>query len=180
MSQVTAASAVDVEPLRASLAPVRRALLDDASAEADALLARARSDADSTIGAARRETQVAVEQARERATAARAATTDMARREAQRQAHRRVLRARSEVWRELVDRVIAAVDELRDDPRYPELVAHLTALARDQLGPDATIDEHPDGGIVARAGTRRVDYGLPALARRALIAIAGEEDGPWR
>lgn len=180
MSRLTAPPSVDTEPLRASLAPVRHALLDDAAAEADAVLTRARSDADATVGAARDEVQAAVEQERARATAARAARSDIALAEARRTAHRTVLRARADVWRALVDRVVAEVDELRDDPRYPALLDHLTALARDQLGADATVEEHPDGGIVARAGPRRVEYGLPSLARRSLTNIAGKEDGPWR
>ena len=154
-------------------------MLDDASAEAERVVTAARDDADGRVEVARNEVRAAVEQARSRAAAARAASAEVAVGEARRQAHRVVLRARADVWYELVDRVVAAVDELRDDPRYPALLDHLAARARDQLGADATVEEHPDGGIVARCGTRRVDYRLPVLARRALTRVTSEEVGPW-
>ncbi len=171
--------ALDVESLRTSLDPVRRAMLADASVEADRIVTEARARADSTIDAARDEVRTAVEHATRRAQRARAASAAVALGEARRDAHRTVLRARAEAWNELVDRVVAGVDGLRDDPRYPALAEQRAGEARSQLGDDATIEEHPDGGIVARSGPRRVDYRLPVLARRALQTIAGERDGPW-
>ncbi len=65
---------------------------------------------------------------------------------------------------------------MRDDPRYPALLDHFEAVAREQLGDDAVIerDPIPGGGIVAELGSRRVDYTLPQLADRALEVLADE------
>ena len=54
-------------------------------------------------------------------------------------------------------------------------------MARDQLGPGARIERDPPelGGVVATAGTRRVDYTLTALAERALNDHADEVTALW-
>jgi len=40
-------------------------------------------------------------------------------------------------------------------------------------------DPSPDGGVVARAGTRRVDYRLPILAERALDDLSDKVAELW-
>ncbi len=163
------------------LEPVRRALLDDARRAADALVADARRAADDLVGVAQREADEALDRVRRRAAATAAAQAAQAREHAERDAHTALLRAHDDLRRELADRVRHAVAELRDDPRYPALLDRLEELARAQLGDDVDIDRDPDpdGGIVATAGGRRVDYRLPALADRAVAAIADEVVTLW-
>ena len=66
---------------------------------------------------------------------------------------------------ELVDRA-ALLDALR-------------ARVRAELGPDATVREHPDGGLVAEAPGRRLDLSLPALADDAVDALGGAAAALW-
>ncbi len=47
------------------------------------------------------------------------------------------------------------------------------------LGPDASTEEHPDGGIVATSGTRRLDLSLPSLATATLASMTGEVSELW-
>jgi hypothetical protein len=60
---------------------------------------------------------------------------------------------------------------LTADPRYPELVARLTGLCRQLLGPDALVSESLEGGVFAEAGPRRLDLSLPVLAEMTLDAM---------
>jgi hypothetical protein len=70
---------------------------------------------------------------------------------------------------------------LRDDPGYAALVGALTELARHQLGPAATVSVDKEaGGVVARAGSRSVDYRLPVVADRCLAALGPELEALWR
>jgi vacuolar-type H+-ATPase subunit E/Vma4 len=159
-----------------ALEPVRLALMADAEAEADALVAEARARADDRVGRAEADAEAAVAEARRRAEAgarARAARELSRSRDDARHAE---LACRRELRDELATAVADALHELRVHPRYPELLDHLERVANDQLGPDATIvrDPQPDGGVLATAGGRRVDYRLPAIAERVLGLIADE------
>lgn len=165
---------LDRDRALASLEPVRRALLEDATAEGERLLDAARADADDILATARADVDQAVERARRKATASAAARRDDALTRARREAHASVLTARAELRATLVERVRAQMATLPDDPRYPDLIDHLTDLARQQLGDDAEIAHDPAGGIVATSGPRRVDYRLSALADR-VVDDAGEE-----
>ena len=91
-------------------------------------------------------------------------------------AHDAVLSARARTHDRLVEAAHAAAMNMRHDPRYPALLDHFEAVAREQLGDDAVIERDPlsRGGIVAELGSRRVDYSLPRLADRALEVLADE------
>ncbi|MGA7689340.1 MAG: hypothetical protein WCA29_08930, partial [Jiangellales bacterium] len=52
-----------------------------------------------------------------------------------------------------------------------ELVAHLSATARADLGPDVAVDEHPDGGIVATTDGARATYRLADLADQVTASL---------
>jgi vacuolar-type H+-ATPase subunit E/Vma4 len=170
---------LDLDPVLATLAPVRRALLEDATAEGERLVAAATADAHDVVAAARADVDEAVERARHKAAAAAAARRERELATARRDAHGMILAERAALRRSLIDRVHAAVAALPDDPRYPELVDRLVRLARDQLGDDAVVTDDPDGGFVASVGPRRVDYRLAALADRAVDAAAEEVAGLW-
>lgn len=158
----------------AALTPLRDALLADARARA-AEIARAAADQARAIlddaereAAAIRAAAVAAGQAAARAEAAERSAR------VRRQARGEVLAARNAVWLETRQAVREAAVTLRDDPRYPLLRERLRGVALERLGPDATITESPGGGIVARAGTRRLDLSLPTLALDLLGSMGGE------
>lgn len=166
-------------PALEELEPVRRALLDDARAQADRLVADARADADRALAAAQAEVDAAVERARSKAAASARARSEDELATARRDAYAAILAAQAELRSELVEEVRARLASVRSDPRAPRLVDHLVALARTQLGDGAEIIHDPDGGIVATAGPRRVDYRLTALADRAVEAAAEEVATLW-
>ena len=84
-----------------------------------------------------------------------------------------MLSARGALYEELGRRARAAVLDLRGEPGYEDLLARLAARARRELGDDAVLEVDPPdaGGVRARAGSRRVDYTLPALAAGCLESL---------
>jgi hypothetical protein len=76
----------------------------------------------------------------------------------------------------------AAVRRLVDDSRYEPLLERLEAEARGRLAPVGPVEISvlPEGGLVARAGSREIDYSLAAQLDRCLQAMASELDGLWR
>jgi vacuolar-type H+-ATPase subunit E/Vma4 len=134
------------------------ARLDEASRAAVAIIAEARAD-----GAAQADREMAITRAHE-----------------QRRSHRIVLEARRRSYERLGSQARAGARELRSDPAYPALLDRLVQLSREQLGDGALIERDPaDGGVVAGAGGRRVDYSLPALAERCLRRLGTEIEELW-
>jgi hypothetical protein len=153
-----------------ALAPVRRAITEAARRREQEALDRAGAEADAVLAAAAAEAGDLLAQARAEGarTGAEQAALEAAR--VRRDAHRTVLAARTAARADLSRRVAAAVEALSTDPRYPALRARLAAECRDRLGPDAEVVEAPGGGVVGRAGSRRLDLSLAVLA-----ALAAEE-----
>jgi len=167
--------------LAQSLAAVRRALLEDARAEAEQIEAEARRVADDVRRGSIEETDAEVERERHRSELAAQAYANTVLARARNAARAEVLRKQEELRRQLGARVRAAALEIRCDERYPSLLERLDALAVGQLGDAAIImhDRGPEGGAIATCGTRRVDYTLVALADRALDAISDEAVQLW-
>jgi vacuolar-type H+-ATPase subunit E/Vma4 len=163
-----------------NLEPVRRRVLADAHAEADATVAAARARAAGRLAEARRTADALAGEAR--AAAARAAEADRVRTvsRVRRAAQERVLEAQGDALRELRARVLEGVRELPREPEYRSLRARLAAAARAQLGDEVELEEPADGGLVGRSGDREVDYSLPALAERCLSALRAELEQLWR
>ena len=69
--------------------------------------------------------------------------------------------------------------ELRSDPTYTVLLDRLRERAREALGPGALIREHDRGGVVAEAGTRRVEYTLDGLADSCLDRLGVQVEELW-
>jgi vacuolar-type H+-ATPase subunit E/Vma4 len=165
-----------------NLEPLREALLDQAEAEAGHRRAEVEAEREQRLSAARAEAGSLVEQGRR--DGRRAASQEGARRHGA--AHRRAREARLEacgsLFEELRRRVRDEALGLRSDPSYPALLQRLAEAARSQLGPGAEIEvDCPDGGgVLARSGSRSVDYTLPALADRALEELDGEVERLWR
>ncbi len=70
---------------------------------------------------------------------------------------------------------------LRSAPGYDELLDRLAAAARRDLGDDASVERDPPdaGGVRAQAGTRSVDYTLPALAARWIDELGSSVRRLW-
>ena len=170
-----------VDALRSELEAVRRALIEDAQADADRIIAEATREAALTADEAEREAAEQIRRAERRGAAAAQARADRTLARARGDAHGAVLQAQEAVRRRLQHAVQAAAFDLRPDPRYPELLNELERLARNQLGPTVQIerDGSTGGGITAIAGPRRVDYTLAALADRALDALAAKTTLLW-
>jgi len=96
-----------------------------------------------------------------------------------RQAHEIVLARRNALRLDLQHQVCQAAVKLRADPRYPQLLARLTEQSHALLGPGATVTESPLGGVVAWAGSRRLDLSLPVLATRTLESMTQEVCELW-
>jgi vacuolar-type H+-ATPase subunit E/Vma4 len=169
------------DTLPRKLEPVRQALLSDAVAEADRIVSTAVESATDLVAAATAQADAEVDRARHRLELSSQARADQVFARVRTDGHRVVLATQQQLGQQLIDTVHASVQELRTDPRYPALLDHLEAVARSQLGDHAIIerDPQPDGGIVAQAGSRRVDYRLAALADRALDSLADDVAQLW-
>ncbi|MFD8544490.1 hypothetical protein [Streptomyces sp. NPDC059649] len=163
----------------AALEPVRTELLRAAHADARALLARADREAADVLDAARAEERAILDAARRQGEAEGAAAGRAVLLQARRTARARDLGVRREAYEQLRLRAAERVRGLRDTDGYGSVLDRLTLRARGLLGPDADVTEHPDGGVVVRAGGRYVDCTLDALAARALDRIGPEVEKLW-
>ncbi|XAS65573.1 hypothetical protein ACOM2C_01885 [Pseudarthrobacter sp. So.54] len=162
----------------AALGPVRMALRAAAEKQAAELRDAARSQGDALLEAARAEAAGILAAAADEGAAAARSEAALRSARARREAHELVLAQHSSLRLELRRRVREAAVELTSDPRYPGLRARLTEQCRELLGPDAIVSESPDGGVVAEAGSRRLDLSLPLLAGMTLDSMPGAGE-PW-
>jgi hypothetical protein len=148
----------NVERLAAEGELMAAARLDEASHVADVIIAEARAE-----GAAQAGREMAITRVHE-----------------QRRSHRMILEARRRAYEDLGERARVAACELRPDPAYPALLDRLERLSREQLGDGARIERDPvDGGVVAEAEGRRVDYSLAALTERCLRRLGAKIEELW-
>jgi hypothetical protein len=162
-------------PLPAALEPVRAALLRAARADADAVEAAAGRDGELTVREATIRAGHLREQARADGAADAAAALAVLRARAGRAARATVLAARREEYEALRAAARAAMAALARDPTVH---MRLIATARVRLGPEATVEEAPGGGVVASAGARRLDLSLAGFADRAVDQVADRLDAP--
>ncbi len=133
----------------------------------------ARADADAVVRGAQRDAEELVDRARREAEAIADATSARERVALRREVTRTTLGAEQALISDIEARVCDGILGLRDAPDYGRLLDGLELRARAQLGAGATITRDPpgEGGVVAEAAGRRVDYTLPALARLALADL---------
>jgi len=166
---------MNLEPLQRSLLDSVRAevqeqeRLEAAAATEQLREARARADAMAAEGRLEGERAAMRETARIHAAAVRTVRESR-------------LRAQRALVDELCSRVRDAVLELRDAPGYEQLLDRLAKMARDQLGPDAELERDPPGvgGVLARAGSRSVDYTLATLATRMIEGLGESLEALWQ
>jgi vacuolar-type H+-ATPase subunit E/Vma4 len=159
---------------RTALEPVGAAMLRRASAEAEAITAAARRDAATLLAAARRDADAALSQARADGIAQAAPLAAAERNRGRRAARETLLAAERGVRDEAERRIRDAVLRLRGQPGYGELRDRLADVCRAAAGPGAQVQEHPAGGVVARAPGILVDCSLPRLAD-VVIGQLGEQ-----
>lgn len=162
----------------AALEPVRTALRTAAEETAAQLRTDAADHAAALLAAARAEAQSILASAAQEGRDAARAEAALRSARARRRARELVLAQRSSLRRELRRRAREAAAGLTADPRYPELRARLAGQCTALLGPDATVSESPEGGVIAVAGTRRLDLSLPVLAELALESMP-DAGGQW-
>ncbi|MDQ0210434.1 hypothetical protein BMF89_01470 [Arthrobacter sp. SRS-W-1-2016] len=150
------------EALRAAAEKQAAELRDDARRQVKALVEAATAEAAAILAAAAQEGESA-------------ARSEAALRSARvrREAHELVLAQRNSLRLELHRRVREAAVGLTSDPRYAKLMARLTDQCLELLGRDAVVSESPEGGVVAEAGSRRLDLSLPVLAGMTLESDPG-------
>ncbi|QCO98245.1 hypothetical protein FCN77_11750 [Arthrobacter sp. 24S4-2] len=160
----------------AALEPVRKALHSAAEKQAAELRDDARSQASALLDAARAEAAAVLSAAANEGGAAARSEAALLSARARREAHELVLAQRSSIRLELHRRVREAAAGLTSDPRYAEVMERLTQQCRELLGPDAGVSESPGGGVVAEAGSRRLDLSLPVLAGMTLDSMPGASE----
>ncbi len=162
-----------------ALTPLREALRTAAETRADQLRQAAAQQAQATVAAATDEAARIISAAVSQGEAS--ARSDAALRSARirRRAQETILAQQSALRGELQKQVRDAATAVRRDPGYPALLAVLTEHCRALLGPEATVTEDPAGGVVARAGSRRLDLSLPTLAARTLDGMSPEVSRLW-
>lgn len=165
-----------------TLEAAQRAALDSASSEAHAIERAARNRAEQIVVEAREHAAVLL--AERRAAAEALANLEERERLAQARGDARatVLRAQRAVLDGATTAARAAALQLIHDPRYMRLNAALAAEARKRLagsGP-VRIVTAPNGGFVARAGSRELDYSLSTQVDRHLDALGEELERLWR
>ncbi|KFF61020.1 hypothetical protein JF66_00695 [Cryobacterium sp. MLB-32] len=154
-------------------------MLATAQATAAALAAAARDQARILIDQALSEATQIRARARADGEAAARATAVLSSARARRQAHDMILATETSLREELLREISLAATALRDDPRYPNLRSGLEAYARVLLGPEVVVSESSAGGIVAEAGSRRLDLTLPVLALATTAAMSQEGRSLW-
>jgi cell division septum initiation protein DivIVA len=160
----------------AALEPVRKALHSAAEKQAAELRDDARSQASALLDAARAEASAILSTAAKEGEAAARSESALRSARVRREAHELVLAQRSSIRLELHRRVREAAAGLASDPRYAQVMERLTEQCRELLGRDATVSESPDGGVVAEAGSRRLDLSLPVLVEMTLDSMPGASE----
>ncbi|MGW5118571.1 hypothetical protein ACWEQ8_24505 [Streptomyces noursei] len=162
------------------LDPVRTALLRAAAEEAERLVSAARRDAEATLVAARSRSTAALRAARRQGEeeGSRAAAECLA--HTRRAVRTGLLQERAEAYDALRRTVLRQVRLCRREPGYPAVRERLSEQVSRLLGPEATVTEHPLGGVIGRADGRTVDLSLDALALRVLEDAGAGIEALWR
>ena len=165
-----------------NLEPLRQAYLSRARAAAAATLAEARRDAARLVEDAHQQAEQLLESARQEGRDHADGETQHARAQAERRLSSARLEAQRVACETLRQQALRRAQSLRGQPEYERLLVALQAKARAQLGGPAAVEVDPPavGGVIARAGRRRVDYSLPAMVARSLVGLGSEVASLWR
>jgi vacuolar-type H+-ATPase subunit E/Vma4 len=171
-----------VSTANGTLDTVREVELHAATEQADAIRRTADRGAEQILAQAKAEAAAVI--ARRCAAAERLAQLDERERlaEARANACRTVLRAQRAALIDARSAAHRAVGDLAGDPGLERLLGRLAADARERLAAAGPVQvlATSDGGFVARAGTREIDYSLRAQVDRIVDAMASELERLWQ
>ena len=159
------------ERQRDALAPVRAQMLREAVARGHQIVSDARLDAAAQLAAARDRAADLVAQASAEGQAAAEVLAAAERARGRQAAHAALLSADRRAYDTVAARIRSAICGLRDQPEYGGIRERLAALAASAAGPEASVSEHPDGGVLAERDGITVDCSLPKLADLAVAAL---------
>lgn len=162
-----------------ALEPVRAELLRRAVAHAERVIAEAEKEAAFILEQAHDTARALTEEARAAGESAAAAVVAAQGAAQRRELRREVLTARDEAYQQWRRLGMQAVLRLRDEPGHARRQDNLRKTAYAVLGSDADVVDHPDGGVVAVAGQRRLDLSLAAIAEHTLDHVVPEVNGLW-
>lgn len=161
------------DPLQIALEPLRAALIARARADADRLCTDAETAGRELLAGAGEEAEALLAKARAQGETDAAAMFASEMDRARRSARGVVLAAQRAAYNELRQRALTAVRGLLSDPARR---ARLATVLRSQLGDQAVIHEHPDGGIVAETSDgRSVDASIEKLVDNAVAELDLEQ-----
>lgn len=161
------------DPLQIALEPLRAALIARARAEADRVCADAETAGRQLLAEGRDEAEALLAKARAQGETDAAAMFASEMDRARRSARGVVLAAQRAAYTELRQRALTAVRGLLADPARR---ARLAAVLRSQLGDQAVVREHPDGGIVAETPDgRSLDASIEKLVDSAVADLDLEQ-----
>ncbi|MGZ4400298.1 MAG: hypothetical protein ACXVYM_05450 [Gaiellaceae bacterium] len=161
---------------------LRGSFLAQATEDAELTIAAAEDTRRAGLAAARQSVSEAVASARAAGETEAGLEAAQARAGARRRARSIILAARLELYQELRRQALKAAAEVPAKPAYTALLERLEGAARSELGADAVVERDPGGagGVVARSGSRVVDYSLPALVDRCVAALGERIEELWR
>jgi vacuolar-type H+-ATPase subunit E/Vma4 len=161
--------------LAEELAPVHRAVLDHALADAERILADARAAAADHVARAERTAADILAKARESGALDARSGVAAQRRQVRKHARDGELAAQRAIYDTLTERVAAAVEVELGTPVAREA---LCRAVHDAVGQDATITELP-GGVVGSVPGRRVELSARLLAQRGLSRCSARVRELW-
>jgi vacuolar-type H+-ATPase subunit H len=168
---------------RVTLETVERTAVGAAGAEADEIRRNAHEHAERIIEEARAQAAALIEQRRAAAERLAELEEQEVLADGRAQARATILQAQRSVLTQATAAAHAAARELPGDPRYEALLERLSGDVRERLspaGPPVELVNLPEGGFVARAGSREIDYSLDAQIDRCLRNMARELERLWQ
>lgn len=155
------------------LAPLRDALLREAREEAARVVADAQAQGAAELAAVEGWVRAQLEAAHEQGRAEGAELVESEVAATRRELRSRMLRARHDVYEELVGRAEVTVRQLLADPARRRA---LDVRLRAALGQDAVVTDAVDGGLMARDGSgATIDASVRTLAADALAELDLED-----
>ena len=162
------------------LRPVEVALDEAAKATGAARLAQASDDATGVLEAAHAEAGRLLHEARDEGAVVGARLVSAARAGARRAAREIVLRARSDAYHLLRERVLEELARRKDTEQVSALNSHLERRAIELLGAGTIIQRDPLGiGLIGDADTRRMDASADRLVDACLAELGQTLERLW-
>ncbi|WP_341953422.1 V-type ATP synthase subunit E family protein [Salinibacterium sp. TMP30] len=162
-----------------ALIPLRAYLATTAQNDAESAHRAAQAHADILLKQAEGERDRILSEAIDEGKRTAQAASDLRSARVRREANEVVLSQREAIRQRLRTTVEKTASALRTERRYSKLRTELVERGQALLGPDATIVEMPEGGILVKTGSRSLDLSLSTLATGALDEMTAEVSALW-